>query len=221
MVVIMKLMLVSDLHLEFENKLLDVEDADVLVIAGDLCPWYHTDVLDAFFSTIKIPVVYVPGNHEYYRGSINDTYGHSNVFILDNTFVEIDGVKFAGSTFWSSPSHNTFSQINDKWISGIDIWELHRKAISFFSESWDADVIVTHFSPSMKSGAWQYDGSSLNDYFMNDREDLVGMHNEVLWVHGHTHNSASYGINGVDIICNPKGYFKENNKYIGGVIYEL
>lgn len=216
-----KLMIVSDLHLEFEYKDLDTLDADILVIAGDLCLWTMDHVLDRFFSNIKIPVVYVPGNHEYYNGSINDKYGHSNVFIINNTFVELDGIKFAGSTYWSNPSEYSFRQINDKFIRGLNIWDQHETDMQFMNSGFNADVIVTHFSPSKRSVSSQYITSLLNDYFINESEDMVGKHGEQLWIHGHCHNNSEFRVNGVDIIANPKGYYNENERYSPGLIVEV
>ena len=214
-------MIVSDLHLEFEYQELDTLDADILVIAGDLAPYAKLDLLDKFFSTIKIPVVYVPGNHEYYGGGIYDRYAHSGVFVLDNTFVELDGLKFAGSTMWTNPSYNTTRQINDMWqIIGLDTIEEYKDTMAFFESDFEADVIVTHFPPTMDSIARKYLGNTLNDYFTHNRPDLVGIHNEKLWIHGHTHNTSILELNGVDIVCNPKGYYNENPAYNRGYIYE-
>ena len=65
----LKLLVLSDLHLEFAPFMPDpaaVDAADVVVLAGDICngtkaiPWAR----QAFGSK---PVVYVAGNHEFYR----------------------------------------------------------------------------------------------------------------------------------------------------------
>ena len=30
-----------------------------------------------------------------------------------------------------------------------------------------------------------------------------------LWVHGHTHDSFDYEVNGTRVLCNPRGYAKD------------
>ena len=65
----MKVQVQSDLHVEFGNGIPPpAEDADAIVLAGDLAP-YRTEVLkqvaDAWAGT---PVLYVPGIHEFYGG---------------------------------------------------------------------------------------------------------------------------------------------------------
>jgi predicted MPP superfamily phosphohydrolase len=104
--------LLSDLHLEFADlrQPLAIPDADVCVVAGDLCRavangvyWLAKNVAHA------MPCIYVAGNHEYYKGSIkegledgrNAAAGFPNVHFLENDFVVIDGVRFLGATLWT------------------------------------------------------------------------------------------------------------------------
>ncbi|QKC83501.1 metallophosphoesterase [Mesorhizobium sp. NZP2077] len=108
----MKIWLFSDLHLEFADlrQPLTIPDADVCVVAGDLCRapangayWLGKNVVPA------MPCVYVAGNHEFYKGSIKegleDGRGAAaqfpNVHFLENDFVVIDGVRFLGATLWT------------------------------------------------------------------------------------------------------------------------
>ncbi|MER9560663.1 metallophosphoesterase [Mesorhizobium sp. M0571] len=108
----MKVWLLSDLHLEFADlrRPLTIPDADVCVIAGDLCRapangvfWLAKHIAPA------MPCVYVAGNHEFYRGSIregledgrNAAAGFPTVHFLENDSVVIDGVRFLGATLWT------------------------------------------------------------------------------------------------------------------------
>jgi predicted phosphodiesterase len=62
----MKLHILNDLHIEFEDFQSPVTDADVVVLAGDIgvgaegLRWAEARFLDK-------PVIYVPGNHEFYH----------------------------------------------------------------------------------------------------------------------------------------------------------
>ena len=71
----MKIWILSDLHLEFADlrQKLGIPDADVCVVAGDLCRapsngvhWLARHIAHA------MPCVYVAGNHEFYKGSIKE-----------------------------------------------------------------------------------------------------------------------------------------------------
>lgn len=103
----MKLHILSDLHLEFERLDPPRTDADVIVLAGDI----HTGLrglewaLEYFYNR---PVVYVLGNHEYYRNAIPQLLQkmrlrseNTNVRILENEAISIDNVQFFGCTLWS------------------------------------------------------------------------------------------------------------------------
>jgi Icc-related predicted phosphoesterase len=102
----MKIRILSDLHLETAR--LEVRDAraDVVVLAGDV------DVGDrgvrwALASFPDIPVIYVLGNHEYYyhdldlHRSLKQLASGTNVHVLENDKVVLNGVRFLGCTFWT------------------------------------------------------------------------------------------------------------------------
>ena len=65
----MKIRVLSDLHLECDQpELIPHVDADLVVLAGDI--HNHAEGLRWAAETFDgaVPVVYVPGNHEYYDG---------------------------------------------------------------------------------------------------------------------------------------------------------
>ena len=68
----MKIQIISDLHQEFGMSELSFDQADVVVLAGDVnlgtkgIEWIKTKIPDK-------PVIYVLGNHEYYKGSYPKT----------------------------------------------------------------------------------------------------------------------------------------------------
>ena len=68
----MKIHILSDLHTEFAEFSPPDTDADVVVLAGDIgvglggIEW-------AASKFPKVPVIYVPGNHEYYGHDIGLT----------------------------------------------------------------------------------------------------------------------------------------------------
>jgi hypothetical protein len=91
----MKLHILNDLHIEFGDFVPPATDADVVILAGDIgvglgaLPWVDRCFPDK-------PVIYVPGNHEYYHHDLNliEAMKHEapeHVHVPDNDAVEIIG----------------------------------------------------------------------------------------------------------------------------------
>jgi len=66
-------------------------------------------------------------------------------------------------------------------------------------------VVVTHHLPHRQSIHSKWEGDPLNPGFASDLSRLVRPPVR-LWVHGHTHESFDYQVNGTRVICNPRGY---------------
>ena len=157
----MKLQILSDLHLEFMFHEIRIdEDADVVVIAGDLITAHEFILMDDIIEEIQKPIIYVAGNHDYYHQDMLVTQQrfkklstvYDDFYFLDNDTVELDGVRFIGSTLWSNfdLSHNPsmfssivesqindFSRIriNDKHFSGKKCADLNTESRKFLAES--------------------------------------------------------------------------------------
>ena len=86
---------------------LSFESADVVILAGDVN--IGTKGIEWIKSAIpNKPVIYVLGNHEYYKGSYPKTLNKilalasdSNVHVLENRSIIIDNVRFHGATLWT------------------------------------------------------------------------------------------------------------------------
>lgn len=83
--------------------------ADVAIVAGDVCEGVAAAV-EWLASQIRphMPVVYVPGNHEFYgmmhahalmRGK--QAAASADIHLLDGDAVTIGGVRFIGATMWT------------------------------------------------------------------------------------------------------------------------
>ena len=121
----MRIAIASDVHLEFGDLILkNEENADVLILSGDICvaaDFRESDEIiengksqryTDFFSRCasEFPkVIYIAGNHEHYNGDYAETFtilrkylGHiQNLHILDKEHVTIDDVTFIGGTLWT------------------------------------------------------------------------------------------------------------------------
>lgn len=116
----MKIAVVSDIHLEFGDlELKNTENADVLVLAGDICvlrDFVTGGIKSAryfeFFKRVceEFPqVVYILGNHEFYDYEIIEAekkvkycLNHlDNLHILCDETYELNGYTFIGGTMWT------------------------------------------------------------------------------------------------------------------------
>ena len=61
----MKYQLISDVHGRFKKVSWD-NNADIVLAAGDISE--NLDEGFKFLNTSPIPVLFIPGNHEYYKG---------------------------------------------------------------------------------------------------------------------------------------------------------
>ncbi|EJL77014.1 putative phosphoesterase [Variovorax sp. CF313] len=105
----MKLLVLSDLHLEFApfEPAPDLE-FDVVILAGDIHSPAKRAVQWAADRFRGKPVIYVIGNHECFDGQIETTLAEArheaegtNVHLLDGDELVIDGVRFLGATLWT------------------------------------------------------------------------------------------------------------------------
>jgi len=134
----LKIRVMSDLHLEFQNgpdqfvvpELPDDKDT-VLILAGDIGLARRPTTYKYFVEDMSYrfrEVIYVLGNHEFYGYRFPSTYtkiwselqDFENVNVLEKEAVWFDGVAFIGATLWTNmDNHNQMTmydaaaQMND------------------------------------------------------------------------------------------------------------
>jgi predicted phosphodiesterase len=234
----MKLNLLSDLHLRQGSLPLPRNDADVVVLAGDIDR--PAEAL-AWARGFDKPVIYVPGNHEHYGDTVESTLAAlrdeadgTGVHVLDRDVVVIGGVRFLGTTLWTdfrlggdgdaraAAVRDAVRLIRDfsriRRGAGSDAAFTPDDAAALFEQDarWlrrmlatacdGPTVVITHHAPSLRSIHPRFAGSPLNACFVSDAEDLLDGGRAALWIHGHTHDSFDYVVNGTRVVCNPRGY---------------
>ncbi|PMR75191.1 metallophosphoesterase family protein [Billgrantia endophytica] len=105
----MRVRILSDLHLEHFDEGRDIPDveADLVILAGDI--HQHLQGLAWAAERFKgLPVLYVPGNHEFYgasmptlRREMRDEAQRLGIHLLDNDVLVHGGVRFLGTTLWT------------------------------------------------------------------------------------------------------------------------
>jgi predicted phosphodiesterase len=230
----MKLHILSDLHIEFGEFEPPATNADVVVLAGDIgvgvegLRWAEAHFPDT-------PVIYVPGNHEFYHHDITlidelKACAPAYIHVLNDDQVVIDGVRFLGSVLWTDfalfgegekffamqrarQGMNDFAVIQNssQRFTPENAIKLHQASRSWL-ESCVAEpftgktVIVTHHVPSSRSVPRRFAQNLLTPAFASNLEALMDGERLALWVHGHTHDQFDYEVFGTRIICNPRGY---------------
>lgn len=247
----MKIAIHSDLHLEgymYHQLFLENQNFDVLVLAGDIVSARTINRLECIRELVEDkPIIYVPGNHEYYRGSIKGTNADLqamcerwNIHLCNRRTVEIDGVHFIGATGWSDlESFNDipegFKRLEASGITDFRVIEGHTvdamielaKGDKAFLESElerlvdHKVVVVTHFSPTEHHGNERFDVSPISSYFSNNWVDLMYNYQPSAWIYGHTHGNVVGKVYNTDVICNQKGYGNENPHYNPNMVYDL
>lgn len=237
----MKLGILSDLHLRPTGMQPRPRvDADVMVLAGDISvgkagiAWSR--------ATFSCPVIYVPGNHEYYGRNIDtldvelrQACAGSQVHVLQNDVIVIDGVRFVGCTLWTdfalygdAQGHaaEAWLSLNDYRVITSDrggaikpseILQRHQASIAFLERTLaepfaGTTVAVTHHAPSARSVAPRFQGDALSPAFVSNLDRLVERSGAALWIHGHVHDTFDYVIGKTRVLCNPKGYAGEERE---------
>lgn len=163
----------------------------------------------------------------------------ANLRFLHNEYIIHNHVKIVGSTLWSYVAEddvgrktpiNDYRLIKDMTISKTN--EMHtssreflRECVSFSSGAEEEKkeeksevneiegiIVITHHLPSYSIIHERYQGSPISCYFASHCDDLIKPPVQY-WVYGHTHTPSRHTINGVTVLCNPKGYPSEYSHF--------
>lgn len=237
----MKVQYNSDIHTEFAHIEAVIDPtADVIIQAGDIGTGV-SGLRWALEQFKEIPVIYVAGNHEGYghdfaeiRVRLQEMSKGTNVTVLDDSSVTIDGVTFMGGTLWTDLTITGKSTPRiDRHIGAVAIrngmndqhriryggkpftaqhWlDMHYATREFLTEQFrtmtpDKTVVVTHHLPFPESIDARYEGQQANCGFASDMTPLLEIGMPKYWVHGHTHHPCEYTVGDTRVLCNPRGY---------------
>lgn len=174
------------------------------------------------------------------------------IHLLETDELIVEGVRFLGTTLWSDFSVvdeaeralaeqqavamiRDFSRIRadssaERLFSPTDSIEVFRRSAAWLhgklEQQWSGPtVVVTHHAPSRRSIHPRFAGSPLNTCFVSDADHLMGVDRVALWIHGHTHDSFDYTVEGTRVLCNPRGYAKngvnENAAFDAGLVVRV
>lgn len=235
----MKLHYASDLHLEFpENREWLRQhplqgQGGVLVLAGDIMPFGGLNKLREEYvrwGDQYEHVLWLPGNHEYYGGDINDRSGRlderltRNVRLLNDEVWYAPGLRILCTTLWTR-----ISQLNEAYVmrnmndyhqirnGGLLLRPAHTTALHEASLTWLTDelakpfagatIVATHHVPTFQHYPPEFRGDTLNEAFAVELHDLIADSGATAWIYGHHHrNIAPYTIGRTRMLTNQLGY---------------
>jgi uncharacterized protein len=182
------------------NKVRD--EADVLVIAGDLTNYGRPDEMEPLLNVlvrVRVPVIAVLGNHDYEcdkQGELTRLMTEAGIKVLDGSAYERDGVGFAGTkgfvggfgrgllTAFGEPEIKTFVR------AGIDEAVKLERAMAQLRTS--KRVVVLHYSPI--AATVEGEAPEIFPFLGSSRlAEVVDRHGADLVLHGHAHNGKPDG----------------------------
>src|SRR5579862_1593882 len=190
-------------HSALHDQLSRVRDeADVLVLAGDLTNYGQPEEMDPLLNVVvrsRVPTVAVLGNHDYESGrqaELMRMMTAAGIKVLDGTAYERDGVGFAGTkgfvggfgrgllTAFGEPEIKQFVQ-----ASIDEALKLERAMAQLRTAK---RVVVVHYSPIATTV--QGEAPEIFPFLGTSRlAEVIDRHGADLVVHGHAHHGQLEG----------------------------
>lgn len=174
--------------------------------------------------------VYVPGNHEFIKGHVDNVLyelhtlnnRRTNFIFLYNEVIKLfDDYWLIGCTLWTNvlfANHRLISSITNSMIYNWNVEEHNREhacAVSFLnrtlqdtSKKW---IVVSHHAPSiLNTSNFFFSSDASNCAYSSDLDRLVKK--TKYWFFGHTHWNIThyYPMSDTYLISNCQGKFREN-----------
>ncbi len=229
----MKFSLISDMHVDFPQPKTPYDKfEEVIIVAGDT-----SNGLEGlkFLQKLKNKghkVWACDGNHEHYRNlsQNREVYETTARFREDHKASgmiagEIPIILRCG---WYAVSDEELwkGYMNDSrncMLSAFDVNHLaytEARYIQQTLEEWKKwqlkGVVVTHMAPCEETLNPEFEGHFSNEWYFNPhmRQIMKEYSDQILvWCHGHTHAANEAVVEGVRVVCNPRGYPGENPKW--------
>lgn len=244
----MRVQILSDTHLEMgpgtpaevaRERGLEVAEtgADVVVLAGDIAAGAD-GVTWAAQRWPDRPVLYVPGNHEFYHRGVEPVVAAcreaargTSVHVLAGDAVTIAGVRFLGTTLWTDFA--LFGNVRAGEAAAAEVMtdfrvipdpetgilepertrQWHHAAVAWLERELAVPaptVVISHHAPHRRSDHFCNTASAA---FVSDLPGLIHACGPRLWIHGHTHGRDDYQVAATRIVSNQFGYDGEDTGF--------
>lgn len=243
----MKIAIYSDLHNEFSEFEPPQLHVDLVVLAGDISvrgkgvTWAN--------AKFDCPVIYVPGNHEYYKGGHLDRTlikmkeaAEEHVHVLENECLVIGDTRFLVSTAWTDftstgdykkAMYECWEWMNDfrvirsgegfRKLRPVDLIARNITARDFLAtelaNDFDGKTVVVTHHCPIQEVAGDGHVGHLGAAYFNQWHDLVSRGDA--WIFGHTHHAVDTVVSGCRLVSNPRGYPGEKTGFSSEFIIEI
>ncbi|OIQ90604.1 3',5'-cyclic adenosine monophosphate phosphodiesterase CpdA [mine drainage metagenome] len=247
----MRLCVMSDLHLEYERQgrgslplgpdLDGLQGIDVVILAGDVDEGLAgLDYAGGLARRWGCPVLYVPGNHEYYGHdfpslqAVLRSAGKGGVVVLDRRSFVFQGWRFVGCTLWTDYELDgqadksmrlAEQRLGDHrrigWDGGGNFSPRHACEEFRASQAWlvaeltkhapGRAIVITHHAPLPEAIAPHFRNGDLNAAFASDLRSLIRELRPALWIYGHTHHDIDVRIGETRVVARQRGYWGQDN----------
>src|ERR1700756_1813239 len=178
------------------------EEADILVLAGDLTNYGQPDEREPLLNVVvrsRVPTVAVLGNHDYESGKQAELMRMMNTAglkVLDGTAYERDGVGFAGTKGFvggfGRGMLTAFGEIEIKQFVQASIDEALKLERAMAQLRTPKRVVVVHYSPI--AATVQGEASEIFPFLGTTRlAEVVDRPGGDLGLHGHPHHGQLEG----------------------------
>lgn len=243
----MRLWILSDLHMELTRgwdlpSAIDRPTFDVTIVAGDLTTRMERGVRWLLERIPDRPVIYVCGNHEAYGTDLDRTVekaraaaAGSNIHVLENDSVIINGTLFLGATGWTDfnlfgdpylamrvagETMNDYRKIRVRnyayRLRPEDTLARHLETRAFLQRELSRPetvprVVVTHMGFHGEAVPAGHEQDVISAAYTS-RAAIEGAD---LWIYGHTHESRDFFAGATRVVSNAKGYgpWRANEKW--------
>jgi predicted phosphodiesterase len=226
----MKFSLISDMHVDFRQPKTPYDKLEkTVVVAGDTSNGLHGLKFLQKMRNKGFRVFACDGNHEHYS-NVSRGRDHEDTVERFRSEFPMTGLLDLGTPIvlvngWYHVTVEATWQrmMNDSRNSGflaetvnhiaVTQANIVKAAVQRWANNGDIGVVVTHTAPCQETLDPRFDGEWSNEWYWNPfMRDIIHRYgkNIAVWCHGHTHAKADKVVDGVRVVCNPRGYPGEN-----------
>jgi len=229
----MKFSLISDMHVDFPQKKTPYHLLEQnVIVAGDTANGLEGLKFLDKLQRKGFNVLASPGNHEHYsnlarkrtaeetEARFRERYPGSGHFDGVPVVLRNGWYLVTKETVWRECMNDskrcvlTKEQVNNRAYN--DYVNIHQ-TLQEWKDYQYKGVVVTHTAPCTETLDPKFEGFFSNEWYHNPwmRTLLTEFSEQILvWCHGHTHASNEAVVDGVRVVCNPRGYPGENPGWI-------
>jgi predicted phosphodiesterase len=232
-----KYSLISDMHIDFPQEKTPYEKLEQnVIVAGDTSNGLEGLKFLQKLRNKGFTVFATEGNHEHYSnvsqgrtlGMTTERFREDFPVITDIddtlTLVLLNGWYRVSSPFlWYRYQNDCRNMCGKdanagaKYISDLAVFEadfLNDLLESFHDRKF---IVTTHTAPCVETLDPKFYGHDSNEWYWSPyMRQVLALHSDkiLVWNHGHTHASNEAVVDGVTVVCNPRGYPGENKGWV-------